>query len=305
MKRLLTAFYETPWAIQPHLLPVIRDVLHRWADGHKLSSEQIVEAIGDAPAEANSRRRRANAAPRGIAVLPVLGILSQRTAGDVSTPGTATDTVRRQFAELMNDSRVDAIVLDIDSPGGSVFGVQELAADIMAARGRKKVIASANSLAASAAYWIGSAADEMSVTPGGQVGSIGVIAAHEDHSKRLEAEGIDVTLITAGKFKGEGNPFGPLGEEAHAAIQADIDTYYQAFTGDVSRQRGVPMKQVLEGFGQGRTLAARDAMAAGMVDRIETLDETLGRLMSRPRALNPKRSAGVARRRARLADLSV
>jgi signal peptide peptidase SppA len=291
--RLLTAFYDTPWAIIPERLPVIRAVLHRWADGIKLSDEEIQAAVGDAPEAA--AQRRAQSAPRGIAVLPILGILAQRTAGSVSDPGTAPDRVRGQFAAFMDHPDVDAIVLDIDSPGGSVFGIQELAGDIFAARGRKKVIAVANSQSASAAYWIGSAADEFVMTTGGTVGSIGVMAAHEDHSAALEAKGVKVELISAGKYKTEGHPFGPLSEEGRAAIQARIDEYYDAFVSAVARHRDVAKGDVINGFGEGRTVTAAQAVKENMVDRIETFDAVIDRLMTRPRALAPKRRAGTQR----------
>lgn len=297
--RVMSAFLETVWAIIPDRLPIMRAVLDRWQAGHKLSDSEIAAAVGDGPASA--ARRRAQPQPRGVAVIPLLGVLTQRSVGMVSEPITATDTVRRQFRAAMNDPAVDAIVFDVDSPGGSVFGVQELAADIFAARGQKKVVAVANSLAASAAYWIGSAADEFVVTPGGSVGSIGVVTAHEDHSAELEAKGVEVTLISAGKFKTEGNPFGPLSDEARESIQATVNEYYDAFVTAVSRHRGVPPKAVQNGFGEGRTVSANTAVAENMVDRVATLDDTISRLLTRPRALAPRRRAAAAKRRVAVA----
>ena len=284
--RLLTAFYDTPWAIIPDRLPIIRAVLHRWADGVKLTDEEIRAAVGDAPAAAAARREQPQ--PKGIGVLPILGVMAQRVAGDASTAGTATDSVRRHFAAMLANNEIGAIVLDIDSPGGSVFGIQELAADIAAARGQKKVVAVANSLAASAAYWVASAAEEIVVTPSGQVGSIGVISAHEDHSAELEQKGVKVTLITAGKYKGEGHPFAPLDEEALAARQAHVNTYYDAFVGAVAKNRGVKPADVRDGFGQGRVVGSAEAKELGMVDRIETLDATIERLLSSTRAQAPR-----------------
>jgi signal peptide peptidase SppA len=286
MSRLLTAFYDTPWAIIPDRLPIIRAVLHRWADGVKLSPDEIKAAVGDAPEAAAVRREQPQ--PKGIGVIPILGIMAQRTAGDASSAGTATDSVRRVFASMLANSEIGAIVLDVDSPGGSVFGCQELAADIAAARGQKKVVAVANSLAASAAYWVASAAEEIVVTPSGQVGSIGVISAHEDHSAELEQKGVKVTLITAGKYKGEGHAFAPLSEEAIAARQAHVDTYYNAFVGSVAKNRGVKVSDVKEGFGQGRTVGSAEAKALGMVDRIDTFDATIQRLLASPRAQTPR-----------------
>lgn len=301
MNRVLTAFYSSPWAIIPDRLPVIRAVLHRWASGEKLTRDEIEAAVGDAPQVAANRR--AQSSPRGIGVIPVLGVVAQRTAGDISSAGTATDTVQRMFRSMMNDSSIDAIVLDIDSPGGSVYGVQELASTIFEARGRKKVIAHANSLAASAAYWIGAAADEFVVTPGGEVGSIGVVAAHEDHSLQLANEGVDVTLISAGKYKVEGHPFGPLDDEARAAIQSSVNDYYDAFVGAIAKYRGVNASDVRNGFGEGRTVHANDAVKENMADRVESFDATIDRLMTAPRALSPKRRAGTARRQIAIAEL--
>lgn len=291
--RLLTAFYDTPWAIIPDRLPVIRSVLHRWAAGIKLSEEEIKAAVGDAPAAA--AQRRARQAPRGLAVIPVLGIIAQRQAGDISSAGTSADRTKRLFKAAMNDESIDAIVLDIDSPGGTVFGIQELAAEIFEARGTKKVVAHANSLAASAAFWIATAADEFVMTPGGEVGSIGVIAAHEDHSAELEAAGVNVTLITAGTFKGEGNPFEPLSEEALTNLQSRVDERFDAFVNDVAKHRAVSTKTVRNGFGEGRTVGAKQAFSEKMVDRIEAFDDTINRLMTGPRALAPKRRAATAR----------
>src|SRR5690606_4285100 len=134
---------------------------------------------------------------------------------DISGPGgTSTEQFGSWFDAALRDPAVSAIVIDVDSPGGTVTGVAELAEQIFEARGKKPIYAIANALAASAAYWIASAAEELWVTPSGDVGSIGVYAMHEDISE-MEAEmGLKVTLISAGEYKTEGNPHEPLGDEA-------------------------------------------------------------------------------------------
>jgi ClpP class serine protease len=119
-----------------------------------------------------------------------------------------------------------------------VDGVEELSSEVYQSRGKKKMIAVANAMAASAAYWIASAADELVVTPSGQIGSIGVFAAHEDISKAAEMQGVKVSLISAGKYKTEGNPFEPLSSEARAAMQRDVDVFGEMFTAAVARNRG-------------------------------------------------------------------
>jgi ClpP class serine protease len=87
------------------------------------------------------------------------------------------------------------------------------------------------------------------------------------------------TIISAGKFKGEGNEFAPLSDEARAAIQADVDTFYSMFVDAVAKGRGVSTKEVRAGFGEGRMATARAAVSLGMADKIATLDETLASMM--------------------------
>jgi len=182
------------------------------------------------------------------------------------------------FRAALNDPEVGSIVLDLDSPGGQVGGIEELANEIYQARSQKPVTAVANGLAASAAYWLASAAGELVVTPSGEVGSIGVFAIHEDYSAMLDKAGVKVSLIAAGKYKTEGNPFEPLGEEAQVAVQGVVNDYYDMFTRAVARGRGVSQADVVAGFGEGRVVMAEQAVRLGMADRVATIDEVISGL---------------------------
>lgn len=246
-------------------------------------------------AVANGFRRGRPAAVRGdIAVMSLTGVVSQRSEIFMEFfGGVSTEQFGTELDSLVKDNRVGAIVLDVDSPGGDVAGVSELSKTIFEARGSKPIIAVANSMAASAAYWIASAADKVFVTPGGQVGSVGVLAIHQDISALLESEGVKMTIVSAGEFKDEGNPYEPLGDEAHAEIQRRVDDYYGMFVGDLARNRGVSRKTVLSDFGQGRMLGAAAAVKAGMADRVATLDETLARLTAGGKAAKKRTSAEV------------
>jgi ClpP class serine protease len=102
--------------------------------------------------------------------------------------------------------------------------------------------------------------------------------AHQDLSEALKLEGVGVTLISAGKYKTEASPFEPLTEEARAALQKTVNAYYDAFVSAVSKGRDVRASEVRGGFGEGRMVVAKEAVALGMADRIETLDETIDRL---------------------------
>jgi signal peptide peptidase SppA len=265
MQHQLHGFYGRPWGVEKLIL---------------IEMESAVRA-STGFAAAGPREPQPRNVRGGIAVLPLLGVIFQRT--NLLTEffgGTSLDRFARDFRLAVQNPGVSAIVLDVDSPGGEIFGTMEMAAEIFRARKEKKIIAIANSLMASAAYWIASAAAELVVTPSGQVGSIGVFALHMDFSKNLEMAGVKPTFISAGAFKTEGNELEPLGETARGALQKRINEYYDAFVRDVARQRGATPAQVRGGFGQGRVVGAAEARALGMVDRVATLDETLARLAS-------------------------
>ena len=97
----------------------------------------------------------------------------------------------------------------------------------------------------------------------------------------LEKDGVKVTLISAGKHKVAGNPFEPLSDEERTVIQERVNEFYGMFIKDVARGRGVSPADVRGGYGEGRALTAKDAKAAGLIDRIATVEDTLGRLLGR------------------------
>ena len=268
---------STPWALQPERMRAYASVLaHRYAG--KLSAMAAADAVATAgpaaePAAALAPR---NAGMRSgaIAVVGVYGTIVQRAAQlNICEGGTSTQAISQALRQAQADETVGAILLDIDSPGGSVYGVAELAAEIRDSR--KPVTAIANSLAASAAYWIGTAASELYLTPGGEVGSIGVWMAHQDFSAALAEAGVSTTLISAGKHKVEGNPYQPLDPEARDFMQSRVDDYYGAFVRDVAKGRRVGVDAVRSGMGQGRVLGAAQAQAEKMIDGVMTFDQVV------------------------------
>ena len=271
---VLQAFMETPWAILPSKLAMLEEIVARHVAGEKLSAEDIQARVNGAVPPQNTK-------VNSVAVMRVFGTIAPRTnmLTDISG-GTTAETLGKQFTDLVNDPQVSAIVLDVNSPGGQVGGIEELSKKIFDARGTKPIVAVANHLMASAAYWIGTAADEIVVTPSGEVGSIGVFAAHQDISQQLEKDGIKVSLIKAGKYKAEANPYEPLSEEARAAIQENVSDIYSSFVDAVARNRGVKSAAVRTGFGEGRVVSAKQAVELGMADRIGTLDEVINQLLN-------------------------
>lgn len=281
--RIIQAAIETPWAILPSKLAQIQAFLQRKAHGEDIPEEEIRAAVGDEGQRAGAAVQRFGS----VAVIPVLGTIAHRMEAfnSISSPGgTSTNLLANRLRQAVADPQVSAIVLDVDSPGGAVAGVPEVADIIAELKQSKRIVAVANDMAASAAYWIAAAASEFVVTPSGQVGSIGVFMMHQDLSQMAEREGVKTTFIHAGPHKVEGNAFEPLSDEARAALQAKVDGYYDMFVKAVARGRGVPPAAVRDKFGGGRMLLAKDALAAGMVDRVETMDAVLERLVRRAAA---------------------
>jgi signal peptide peptidase SppA len=298
MLRLLAEFYTTPWALDPAIHAQMEMILDRWASGTKLSAEQISAAVGPGPqAAADRRAQMAQAGGGAVAVIPVYGVLTHRAhAKAISTPMTSTEELSAQIRAAAANPDIGSIVLDVDSPGGSVFGVQEVSDTIMSLRGSKPIIAVANAQAASGAYWIASQADELVVTPSGAVGSIGAFMAHDDKSEKYAKDGVKRTFVYAGKYKVEGHDTGPLEGEGLAHAQGMVDAFYSAFVRAVAKGRGVSVETARgPDFGEGRMVLARQAVAGGMANRIATLDEVI---TQQAKARRPSARAGMSARTA-------
>ena len=261
---LSAALRAAPWAIATEYLLALANAVVAARTAEELKTMSAV-----AP-------KRPASAGDTMAVINLSGVITPKsTLFSMFFGGTALTDFQASLEAAVNNPKVLAIILNVDSPGGMVDLVTETAAAIRAAREVKPVVAVANTDAASAAYWLAAQADELVVTPSGSVGSIGVYTAHTDFSSWEEQNGQKTTLIAAGKYKVEGNPYEPLSEEAAAAMQDTVDKYYGMFTGDVAAGRGVSEAAVRNGYGEGRMLTAEDAKAAGMVDRIATMDDVL------------------------------
>jgi signal peptide peptidase SppA len=301
---LLSEFLTTPWALMPERLQAMSGILTRWSAGEPPSDEAMFQVNTDRVLRDSRKQMAAASTGSGITVLPLYGVVTQRgnMVDDISGPGSSsTQQFTSVLRQMLADDTVGQILIDIDSPGGSVYGVSELASEIIKARAQKPVVAVANSLAASAAYWIGCSASEFYVTPGGEVGSIGVWQAHFDYSKALEEDGVKPTLISAGKFKVEGNPYVPLDEQAQAFMQSRVDDYYNAFVEAVALGRGVSINEVKNGMGEGRVLGADAAKAQNMVDGIATFDNVLAKMQANARSNRPNSQSRLKQARDALA----
>lgn len=300
---------RTPWAMDPDAMQSYAAMLARAYIGRGRGT--VALDIDDADSASHEPGRTPTAArqPMGatgggnIGVIPVFGAIVQRASqlGPCES-GTGAVDIAAALDMAVADQSISQILMQFDTPGGSVFGIQELGDKIRSLRAQKPIVGIADSMAASAGYWLLSQCSEAYVTPGGMVGSIGVYTAHENVAKALENEGIEITLISAGKYKVEGHPFGPLDDEAKAETQAQVDAYYRMFTQAVARGRGVAVDAVRSGMGEGRVLMADAALSAGMVDGVATFDEVVAK-MKRGNRRNG-RAAAVAMATAEIAALS-
>jgi capsid assembly protease len=299
---------ETPWAMLPSRLAVLLDLVRFRAAGGRLTDDEIAARIGqrrqpederaaafDIEAGAYRTAQGSSAGRAGVVqVIPIVGTLMPRADLMTETSGGASvERLTARFRTAMADPAVKAVVFDVDSPGGAVSGIPEIASEVYAARGQKPIVAVANTLMASAAFWIGAAADEVVASPSAELGSVGVVAAHEDLSGALAQEGIKVSLIHSGKYKVEGNPFEPLGPDARQHLQSRVDDFGSMFERSVARSRGIAVDAVRRDFGQGRVYGARDAVSRRMADKIGTLDETVRRLARQATTVAPGTAAAL------------
>ena len=286
-QNVLSLIFGDVWAIMPDKLAILADVVAHHAE-HGKSFKGVTSDIDARFGKLEKPVRRVTGK---VAVLPLYGIMANRANLITNwSGGTSTEQFGSWFDAAMADESIGNVILDVNSPGGSVHGLEELSKKIYDARDKgKRIIAIANPLAASAAYWVATAADELVVAPGGLVGSVGSLGIHTDRSGANEQAGLKYTYITAGDYKAEGNPNEPLGDEAREYMQSQVDHYYAQFVQDVARNRGITTATVKRDYGQGRVLEARQAVEAGMADHVGTLESVLAEFG----ATMPKAAGGV------------
>lgn len=210
----------------------------------------------------------------GIAVVDIFGVLAHRGGVDANSSYIlGYDKLAKTIDAAVNDSAVNGILLQMDSPGGEVSGVFELAQQIRAAGQIKPVKAVISSLAASACYLLASAAQEIVITNTGVAGSIGVVMRHVDVSKMAADQGISVTHIYAGAQKVDGNQFAALPADVKARFQSEIDSLYTLFVDAVAAYRGLDVAAIRAQ--EAGVFRGQDAIKSGLADRIATTDQLL------------------------------
>jgi capsid assembly protease len=211
----------------------------------------------------------------GIAVIEIAGVLIHRGGWIGQSSGqTSYEGIAAQIEAAASDPAVRGIALEIDSFGGEVAGVFDLADRIRAIRGRKPVWAFVAEHAFSAGYALASQANRILLPRTGAVGSIGVVVMHADLSGQLDHDGVQVTLIHSGQHKVDGNPYEPLPENVRDDIQREIDVLRFLFAETVAAGRAGQLSQEAALATEAATFRGTDAIAAGLAD--EVIDLTRG-----------------------------
>lgn len=211
--------------------------------------------------------------PNGMLVIPMRGHL---TKGRSSFGGTSTVEMRRVLRNAASDDSVSGVMLAIDSPGGTAAGTFELAEEVRRFAEVKPIRAHIEDLGASAAYWVASQAQTISINQLGEAGSIGVVAVLIDSSKALEAQGLKVHVISTGEHKGAGTPGTPITDRQLAVFQEGVDDLNVHFLAGISRGRGIT-GAALTRVATGRVWIAEKARALGLVDEVMSFEDAIGK----------------------------
>lgn len=266
--------YFGVWAIKPDVFTAAVDRVNRMDLGAHIANWRKAnpdpDALGPSGAVNKSGQLRDEWIREGVATFDIEGPLMKHISS--FDDGTSTVALRRGLRAAVNDERVKSILLRIDSPGGTVAGTADLAADIRSAATQKPVVAFIEDLGASAAYWLAAQASQVLATETSIVGSIGTFAVLYDLSQAAKKAGIEVHVIKAGEFKGAGTPGTEITGEQLEEFQGIVNALNAFFVRDVAKGRGLALNDARE-LADGRVQVGKDAMSSGLIDGIATADQ--------------------------------
>jgi len=268
-KRALMELSTRFWALHPEKLEQVSSFV-----AAELAGEKAPAAAGEV--FDGGRELREYEVRDGVAILPMTGVMDRRmNLFQAISGGVSSQQLAVRIREAGEDPEVEGLLLDIDSPGGSVFAVEEIAEAIREVKAVKPVIAHSYGMCCSAAYWAGSQCTRLIIGGNSEVGSIGVVYVHYDQSEKDKTAGVHRTVLTAGKYKRIAADNAPLSREGEHYVQEQLDTYYSLFVDAVAEGRGVSTEKVLTDMAEGRTFIGEQALKAGLVDEIGNLESAL------------------------------
>ena len=255
-----------PWAITETALHTILEIAARENE----SPQAVAAKLGRNLQNTYSVTER-----EGVAIIPVAGPLFRYANLFTMISGASSyELIARDFTTALENPQIKGIILDIDSPGGEVNGVSELSNMVYAARGKKPVVAYASGDAASGAYWIASAADEIVVSETSALGSIGVVGMYQGKSGK-SAETVEIVSSQSPHKR-----LDPTSDDGRSRIQARIDSMADVFIGTIARNRDVSVEDVQNHYGGGDVMIGAKAVNAGMADRVGSLERLIAELSS-------------------------
>jgi len=259
---LIKYLTSAEWAILPEKLEQIEAVVSQFIAGSNIDLSADTS---------NETLTKGN-----VAVIPIEGTIVKKAYGLDAMSGVRTTlTIQKDIQDALENSAISAIVLRVDSPGGTVDGTKELADFISSAKEKKPIVAYADGTMASAAYWIGSAASKVVAYDTAKVGSVGVVVSHVDVSKAEEKAGIKTSYIYKGQYKVTGNSTTPLDDEGRSHIQSHVDTYYSMFVDAVASQRGIDREEVIDKIALGAVFIGKAALDLNLVDSIGDMNDAI------------------------------
>lgn len=282
----LVDLLRSPWALIPDRLDEIQAIYATHLRGDKIDIEAIEARLGRPLANDQQEYELRDG---GVAVLPISGVISAKANMFTRVSGGASaQMLGKQVQSMMDDPRVKAAIIEIDSPGGSVFGIPELADNIKALGAMKPTVAVSTGMMASAGYWLGSAANAVYASGATDViGSIGVVMTHSYDPRGS----VQKTEITAGKYKRMATDSKPLDAEGRAYLQGQVDHIYSVFVDTVAGNRSATADQVLANMADGRVFIGQQAVDAGLIDGIASVDTLAEALASKPETFATRRRA--------------
>ena len=226
----------------------------------------------------------------GLATINIKGPLVNSDSPYLQYYGlTGYGEIREALLAAANDTEVKHILLDVDSGGGAVSGVDDTAKLIRLINDKvKSVTAFTDGIMASAAYWLGSSAGNVYSGKSALVGSIGVIATHKEYSEAYKKEGVGVTVVRAGKHKALANSNEKLTPEGKAQIQQIVDASYEVFVDHVATMRGKSYDYADKTMADGQEFIGQATVDVGLTDGVRTYDALVTDLKEKIIALEQK-----------------
>lgn len=236
------------------------------APGAVTDHTSYMRGVNDEPRRQGARWFRLDGAEH-IAVIPIVGSMIHRGSGFASMQRTY-QSIEADYADLMDDGKTRAIIIDMDSPGGTVAGGFS-ALEFMRENKRKPVYVNVNERMLSGGLLLGSIADETAMLKTAHAGSLGVIVTHLNVSERMQRDGVKATMIFSGTHKADGHPYGDLPKEVQTRIQTELDNTRLMFAEAVAEgKKGISVDQLLSHEAQ--IFRGADAVNAGLANVVTT-----------------------------------